>query len=85
MKDKYFWLTSTNQSDMTSLKISPKNRSAELKNLDGKAIWFKDSEIDEAKMFLKDLKKCIRDLYCNKYNKANRATWMTNSWVDKFD
>lgn len=84
MSEKFYWLTSETQSNMKTLKIKTADNSQERINADGE-IWFEETEEDEAKMFLKDLKYCMHYLYCFKYGKAARATWMDNNWLNKFD
>ena len=84
MEDMFFWLTSSNQHDMSSLKMNTKRKAAQV-NLEGKAVWFTESEEKEARLFLRDLKYCMHYLYCCKYGKADRATWMNNDWLNKFD
>lgn len=84
MKERFYWLTSETQSDMRTLKIKVKDNLQEKTNTEGE-IWFDETEEEEAKMFLKDLKHCMHYLYCCKYGKANRATWMDNDWLNRFE
>lgn len=84
MEEMFYWLTSSNQHDMSSLKMNT-TRTAAQGNLEGKAVWFKESEEKEARLFLKDLKYYMRYLYCCKYGKVDRASWMNDDWINMFE
>lgn len=84
MSEKFFWLTTETQSNMKTLKIKTADNSQERTNTDGE-IWFEETEEEEAKMFLKDLKYYMRYLYCCKYGKVDRASWMNDVWLNKFE
>lgn len=82
MKKKYYWLTTSNQSNFKDLKVDPQKRFSEDINLREGALWFYDSESDEAKAFLKEVRSFLKKLYCEKYNHKDRAIWMNDDWIN---
>ena len=75
--EKYYWLTTPYQSQTKKVTMSPENPFAEEKNLKD-CVWFKESEKDDAKDFLRAYKKFIFDNYKFK----QRTPWMTREWVE---
>ena len=81
MKKKVsYWLTVPGCSHIKDITIKPKSKPAIIDDLHDE-LWL-DTE-KEANDFLKDLKKYLRDSYCNKYNHKDRADWMTEEWINK--
>lgn len=75
-----YWLTVTHQSLVKSLKVSPKSAPAKESNMVG-CLWFKNTEIKEANIFLRKLKEFLK----NEYPFVNeRAPWMNeDEWLEQ--
>ena len=75
-----YWLTVTHQSLVKSLKVSPKSAPAKESNMEG-CLYFKANEIEKANIFLRKLKKFLKNDYPFV---EDRAPWMNEEeWLEE--